>query len=180
MFGFELVKLCCAQDLIICNGLKKWPNSSQMTYIHGLGSSVVNYVIFYIPLYNEIIIFDILKDHEPESDHRPLTVTLNFVMHRDPIEDNPHSQKNLIFDRNKNNFFLNELKINLLPLSSINNIEDLYHNLTQPSHILLTSSQLKFQVIKEIAKPTLCMIKIVKVRRDKLRKLLMSLLKLTR
>ena len=27
-------------------------------------------------------------------------------------------------------FFLNEIKINLLPLSSIDNIEDLYHNFT--------------------------------------------------
>jgi len=51
-------------------------------------------------------------------------------MHRDPIEDNPYSQKNLIFDRNKNDLFLNELKTNLLPLSSIDNIEDLYHNFT--------------------------------------------------
>ena len=42
----------------------------------------------------------------------------------------PYSQKNLIFDRNKNDLFLNDLKINLLPLSSINNIEDLYHNFT--------------------------------------------------
>ena len=51
-------------------------------------------------------------------------------MNRDPIEDNPHSQKHLIFDRNKNDLFLNDLKINLLPLSSIDNIEDLYHNFT--------------------------------------------------
>ena len=51
-------------------------------------------------------------------------------MDRDPIEDNPHSQKNLIFDRNKNDLFLNELKNNFLPLSSINKIEDLYHNFT--------------------------------------------------
>ena len=28
LFGSELVKLCSAQDLIIFNGLKKWPNSS--------------------------------------------------------------------------------------------------------------------------------------------------------
>ena len=80
---------------IICNGLKKWPNSSQMTCIHGLGSSVVDSVIFDIPLYNEIINFDILNDHKSESDHRPLIVTLNFVMHRDPIEDNPCSKKKL-------------------------------------------------------------------------------------
>ena len=51
-------------------------------------------------------------------------------MDRDPIEDNPHSQKNLIFDRNKNDPFLNELKINFLSLSSIENIKDLYHNFT--------------------------------------------------
>jgi len=49
-------------------------------------------------------------------------------MRRDPIENNPYSQKNLIFERNKNDLFLNELKNNLLPLSSIDNIEDLYHN----------------------------------------------------
>ena len=46
------------------------------------------------------------------------------------MEDNPYSQKNLIFDRNKNDLFLNELKNNFLPLSSIDNINDLYHNFT--------------------------------------------------
>ena len=90
LFGSEIVKLCSAQDLIICNGLKKWSNSIQMTCIHGLGSSMVDYVISDIPLYNEEINFDILNDHEPDSDHRPLIVTLNFVTHRDPIEDNPY------------------------------------------------------------------------------------------
>ena len=122
MFGSELAKLCSAQDLIICNGLKKWLNSIHMICIHGIGSSVVDYVISDIPLYNGIINFDILNDHEPDSDHRPLIVTLDFVMNRDPIEDNPHNQKNFIIDRNKIDLFLNELKINLLPLSSIDNI----------------------------------------------------------
>ena len=100
LFGSELVKLCNAQDLIICNNLKKWPNSRKMTYIHGLSSSVVDYVISDLPLYNEIINFDILNDHEPDSDHRPLLITLNFFMHRVPTENNTYSQKNLIFDRN--------------------------------------------------------------------------------
>ena len=49
-----------------------------MTCIHGLGRSLVDYVIYDIPLYNEIINFDL--------DHRPLIVT-QFVMHRDPIKD---------------------------------------------------------------------------------------------
>ena len=101
-----------------------------MTCIHGLGSSMVDYVIFDLPLYNEITNFDILNDHKPDYDHRPLLITLNFVMHRDPIEDNPYSQKKLIFDRNKKDLFLNELKTNLLPLPNIDNIEDLYHNFT--------------------------------------------------
>jgi len=91
---------------------------------------VVHYVISDIPLYNEMINFDILNDHEPDSDHRPFTVTLNFVMHRYSIEDNPYSQKNLIFDGNKNDLFLKYLIINFLPLSSTDNIEDLYHNFT--------------------------------------------------
>ena len=77
-----------------------------MTYIHGLGISMVDYVISDIPLYNEIISFDILDDHEPDSDHRPLLITLIFFMHRDPIEDNPYSQKNLIFDRNEIDLFV--------------------------------------------------------------------------
>ena len=79
--------------------------SSEMTCIHGLGSNVVDYVIFDISLYNKIINFDILNDHELDSNHRPLIVTLNFLMHRDPIEDNSRSQKNLIFDRIKINLF---------------------------------------------------------------------------
>jgi len=88
LFGSKLVKLYSAHDLIICNGLKKWPNSSQMSCIHGHDSSVVDYVISYLPLYKKIINFDILNDHELDSDHRPLLITLNFVMNRDPIEDN--------------------------------------------------------------------------------------------
>jgi hypothetical protein len=28
LFGIELVKLCNSQDLIICNGVVKWPNSN--------------------------------------------------------------------------------------------------------------------------------------------------------
>jgi hypothetical protein len=101
-------------------------------------------------------------------------------MHRVPIENNTYNQKNLIFDKNKKDLFLNELKTNLPPLSSIDNIEDLYHILLQPSHILLKSSQLKSQIIKEIAKPILGMTNIVKMRGEQLRKLLMILLKWTR
>jgi hypothetical protein len=52
LFGTDLVMLCSSQDLIIFNGVMKWPNSNQMTCIHGLGSSVVDYVIYYILVSN--------------------------------------------------------------------------------------------------------------------------------
>ena len=51
-------------------------------------SSVVDYVISNIPLYNKLIDFNIFNDHEPESDHRPLIITLNIFMHNDPNEEN--------------------------------------------------------------------------------------------
>jgi len=84
MFDSELVKWCSAQDVIICNVLKKWSNSNQMTCIHGLGSSLVDYVISNISFYHDMINLDILLDHDPNSDPRPLVVTVNFSMHRDP------------------------------------------------------------------------------------------------
>jgi hypothetical protein len=65
--GTHLVKICSSQDLIICNGVMKWPNSNHMTCIHGLGSSVVYYVIYDILISNQIENFDILNDHERES-----------------------------------------------------------------------------------------------------------------
>ena len=88
LFDTELVKLYISQDLIICNGVMKWSNSNQLTCIHGLCSSVVDYVIFDILVSNQIATFDLLNDHEPDSDHKPLTLTLNFSMNKSVIEEN--------------------------------------------------------------------------------------------
>ena len=151
-----------------------------MTCIHGLDSNVVDYVISDLPLYNEIINVDILNDHELDFDHRPLLITLNFVMHRDPIEDNPYSQKNLIFDRNNNNLFLNELKTTLLPLSSINNIEYLYHNFTTTLSYSVNKFSIEVSSNERNRKTTHGMTKIVNVQGEKLRKLLTNLLNLAR
>ena len=49
-------------------------------------------------------------------------------MHSDPMEENYHCQKHLIFDKNKDGIFLHDLKNELVPLSSMENIENLYHN----------------------------------------------------
>jgi hypothetical protein len=80
LFGTELVKLYISQDLIICNGVMKWPKSNQTIRIQGLGSSVVDYVISHIPISIQITTFDLLNDHEPDSDHKPLTLTLKFLI----------------------------------------------------------------------------------------------------
>jgi hypothetical protein len=128
--GTELVKLCSSQDLIICNGVMKWPNSNQMTCIHGLGSSVVDYVISDILVSNQITTFDLLNDHESDSDHKPLTLTLKFSMHRSTIGDNYDNQRNLRFDKSKVDIFLKDLNSKLKLLTYKDNIEELYHNLT--------------------------------------------------
>ena len=125
LFGTELVKICNSQDLLIFNGVMKWPNSNQMTCIHGLGSSVVDYVIFDIPVSNQIATFDLLNDHEPDSDHKPLTLTLNFSMQRSVIEENSDNQRNLHFDKSKVDIFLKDLYSKLNLLTYKDNIEEL-------------------------------------------------------
>jgi hypothetical protein len=61
LFGTELVKICNSQDLIICNGVMKWPKSNHMNCIHGIGSSVIDYVISDILVSNQITNFDLLN-----------------------------------------------------------------------------------------------------------------------
>jgi len=73
----------------------KWEKPSWMTCIHGLSNNVMDYVISNILLYNHIVNFDLLNNHEPKFDHRPLTIILNFGMHKIPIEENSDNQKHL-------------------------------------------------------------------------------------
>jgi hypothetical protein len=52
--------------------------------IHGLDTSVVDYVISYIPTYNQIINLDLLYDHEPDS--YPLDPLISIVVNH-PLFD---------------------------------------------------------------------------------------------
>jgi hypothetical protein len=99
-----------------------------MTCIHGLGSCVVDYVISYIPIYNQIVKFELLDDHEPDSDHRPLTQipTLNFLMHKISVEEYSNNQRHLLFDKQKVDLLLKDLKNDLKCISYQNNIEANY------------------------------------------------------
>jgi hypothetical protein len=101
-----------------------------MTCIHGLGSSVVDYVICDISISNQITTLDLLNDHDPNSDHKTLTLTLNFSMHRSAIEENYDNQRNLRFDKSKFDIFLKDLNSKLSLLTYKDNIEELYHNFT--------------------------------------------------
>jgi hypothetical protein len=64
-----------------------------MTCIHGLGSSVIDDVIYDIPVSNQITIFNLLNEQEPNFDHKPLTLTLNFSMSRSAIEEKFDNQR---------------------------------------------------------------------------------------
>ena len=110
----------------------KWQNSINMTCIHGIVRSNIDYVIFYIPLYKRMLNLEILNEF----------VTLNLEMHSDHIDNNSHGHKNMIFNGNECDLFLNDLKNDLLPLLRFDNIEDLYPNFT----IVLSSSINKFSI----------------------------------
>lgn len=93
LFGIELIKICSSQDLIICKGINKWTTSGPMTCIHGQGNNGVGYTISDTHALNCIVSLDLLNDHKPDSDHRPLSLTLNISMHTN------HMQKNNEFQR---------------------------------------------------------------------------------
>jgi hypothetical protein len=103
----------------------KSPNSNKATCIHGMGNSVIDYVICGISISNQIVTFDLLNDHELDPDHRPLTLTLNFSMHRSTIEENSNNQRKLLFDKSKVYIFLQDLNSKLLLLMLSPNIGSL-------------------------------------------------------
>jgi hypothetical protein len=101
-----------------------------MTCSHGLGSSVIDYVIFDIPVSNQIATFNLLNDHEPDFDRKPLTLTLNFSMNKSTIGENYDNQRQLRFEKSKVDLFLKDLNSKLHLLTYKDNIEELYHNFT--------------------------------------------------
>ena len=117
-----------------------------MTCIHGIGSSVIDDLISNIQNSNQIITFGLLNDHEPDSDHKYLTLTINFSMHKSAIEENYDNQRNLFFEKSKFDIFLKDLNSKLHLLTYKDNIEELYHNFTTTLSIrwILRSSGAKF------------------------------------
>jgi hypothetical protein len=94
-----------------------------MTCIHGLGSSVLDYVISNILISKKIVNYDLLNDNEPDSDHRPLTLTLKFSMHMKTIEENSNNQRHMLFDESKVDLFLMDLNRELHLLTYKDNMK---------------------------------------------------------
>jgi hypothetical protein len=104
-------------------------------------------VILDIPVYNQIVNVNLLNDNKLDSNHRPLTLSLNFILHKNPLENNSDNQIHFIFDKNKVDLVLKDLNTKLNLLSYKNNIEEIYHIFRT-----ITSTSIKKFSIKVLCK----------------------------
>lgn len=58
-FGAELLGVCCLHNMVICNGVRKWPNSGYITCKTYNGQSVVDYAICSQNYTSKILEFEI-------------------------------------------------------------------------------------------------------------------------
>jgi hypothetical protein len=75
-----------------------------------------------------LAVYPIDYAYECKSDHRPLTLTLNFVAHKISIEENFDNQRKFLLKKDKYYLSLKDLNREINLLSCKNNIEYLYHN----------------------------------------------------
>jgi hypothetical protein len=99
-----------------------------MTYIHGVGKTLVESVISSISLVNQIVNICVLENWDLNLDHQPLVLNLNIDLDRKTNKDDPNFQNHLVFDKSK--LTLKYLKRDFNLASINNNIEGLYHNFT--------------------------------------------------
>lgn len=125
-----------------------------MVCMHVLGNSVMDDVICDIHFSNQIVIVYLLNGHEPNSNHRPLTLILNCAMHKSHMYENCENQKYMLFDENKMGLVLKDLNRDLCLLTII---------MLQPSLLPLESSLSRCHIKRIIKLPTLSMITILKV-----------------
>jgi exonuclease III len=88
-FGEQLLTLCGAFDLVICNGVARWANSGNFTCNTYNGASVVDYAICSHGLcekMEEVLIGEQLW--ELKSDHKPIYLSLTWA------EQQQHGTKN--------------------------------------------------------------------------------------
>lgn len=82
-FGQELLTLCGAFNLIICNGLNRWKRSGNFSCNTYNGATAIDYVIYSQSLIDKI---DEVKIEEHiwdlKSDHNPIYIKLSWLEER--------------------------------------------------------------------------------------------------
>ncbi len=74
-FGAELLGLCCLYNMVICNGMERWPKLGGITCKRHNGQSVVDYVICSQDYVASIINFEIEEcPIELKSDHNSISI----------------------------------------------------------------------------------------------------------
>ena len=95
-FGAELLGLCFLYNMVICNGMEKWPKSSGITCKRYNGQNVVNYVICSQDYVTKIINFEIEDcPMELKFDHNPILIRVA-THFKDHIVSKPLQKRNMI------------------------------------------------------------------------------------
>jgi len=139
LFGTKLLKHFSSKDLIISDGSNKCPLSGKMNCFHGVGSSVMDYAISDTHVLNRIRKFELLNRYEPGSDYKPLSLSLNIVMHTTHMEETHGSKRNIRFNTSNVDIFLRDLEMDLGSLTYNNNIDQLYYNCTTTLSTTITN-----------------------------------------
>ena len=101
-----------------------------MNFFHGLGSSVMDYVIFDTHVLNRITNFELLNRYESDSDHIPMPLSLNLVMHTTHMQETSENKRHIHFDRSKVKLFLRDLGRDLGSMTYNRNIDQIYYHFT--------------------------------------------------
>jgi hypothetical protein len=113
-FGEQLLTLCGAFDLIICNGLARWVNSGNFTCNNYNGESVVDYAICSHGLCEKMEEFLIGEQlWELKSDHKPIYLSLTWIEQQQHENKNQHIQQ----PPSKGRFMLTQKKGNTFKIA---------------------------------------------------------------
>lgn len=101
-YGEQLLEFCNTLDCIILNGLSSHKFDDSCTFISALGSSVIDYFIISRELFNKVEIISLKIENRLESDHLPVTLTINtydIQLKREQTKD--EYVKKIVWDVNK-------------------------------------------------------------------------------
>ena len=123
-FGKKLLELCRDHDIHFLNGRSANDKEGNFTCIANRGTSVVDYMIASSELFN--FITDFTVEEKSDSDHFPLTCTLNFETNHKVVEPvfHPNLKKQSYFkwDKERPDVF----KINLCSEEGESRIKELF------------------------------------------------------